>query len=381
MFKCISDMNARRPDRTGESRVSSRRFVSPRQYAQVLSLAIGRAAKRIGKGGILLALAGLLLTPPVVGAHELNQMPPDSKRLTTFNARVISLGLYPGGCSIEEYERRLDVKFNHVLMFQNINRLDYSKVRQQLDKGYAVVLTITFRETYANLKDVRDGAYDSKLADLIGDIKDDGREISVRPLHEFNGDWDSWDVFYPGNNPEDFIPAWKHVVKIFRERQAPVKMQLNYNRLNGFDKRKRVNDTTPFVELYPGDDWVDMVVITSYNRAYTDPFHQYWRDFNDEFDGAYNQVLAMTDKPIGIAEMGTTSYGGDKPKWILDAFIYIKHKYTKVVQVTWFLYNRPENNVVWDWDLNTEKDVEAFRDGISILERKDEPPAVSRIGR
>jgi endoglucanase len=298
----------------------------------------------------------------------LDQIPPGSKRMTTFNPSVFSLGLYPGGCSIEEYEHKLGVKFNHILMFQNINRLNYARVTEQLDKGYTVILTITFRENYANLKDVRNGAYDGELEDLIDKIKDDGREIWIRPLHEFNGDWDSWDVFYRGNSTEDFIPAWKHVVTLFREKNAPVKFQIDYNRISA------KGDDTPFSEFYPGDEWVDMVVVSCYNRAFTDKAHNSWRTFRDQFRNAYDQVTHMTQKPIGIAELGSVSYGGDKPQWIIDAFKSIYSEFTRVREISWFLNNKRFSDTVCDWDLNTPQEIAAFKQAISILLKGEERP-------
>jgi hypothetical protein len=325
-------------------------------------------AGRMGGGGIILIAAALLISALPAVAHELDQLPPDCKRATTFNAHVVSLGLYPGGCSIEEYERRLDVRFNHILMFQNINRLNYLKVRQELDKGYSVVLTITFRESYANLRDVREGAYDDRLVDLINRIKDDGRELWVRPLHEFNGDWDSWDIYYPGNNPDDFIPAWKHIVTLFRERNAPVKFQIDYNRVNAG------RNTAPFREFYPGDDWVDMVVISCYNRAFTDRAHNHWRSFKEQFKDAYEQVINMTDRPVGVAEMGTVSNGGDKPQWIIDAFTSIYYDFPRVREVNWFLNNKKFSDTVCDWDLNTPEEEAAFKKAVQILLNGTERP-------
>jgi hypothetical protein len=339
-----------------------------RQDRGPIMWAVRSMAGRIGGGGIILFAAALLLSAPAAGAHELNRIPADSKRVTTFNAHVISLGLYPGGCSVEEYERRLDVKFNHLLMFQNINRLNYLKVKQELDKGYTVVLTITFRESYANLRDVRDGVYDDRLVDLIDQIKDDGREIWIRPLHEFNGDWDSWDVYYPGNSPDDFIPAWRHIVALFREKNAPVKFEIDYNRINAR------GNTTPFREFYPGDDWVDMVVISCYNRAFTDRAHNHWRSFKEQFEEAYEQVTRMTDKPVGVAEMGTVSNGGDKPQWIIDAFTSIYYDFPRVREVNWFLNNKTFNDTVCDWDLNTPEEIAAFRKAIQILLNGTERP-------
>ena len=109
-----------------------------------------------------------------------------------------------------------------------------------------------------------------------------------------------------------------------------------------------------------------MVVITNYNRAYTDPEHQYWHSFAEDFKPAYSQVTKITRKPIGVAEMSTTSYGGSKPQWILEAFRSLRDDFPQVKQVTWFAYNRSVNTSLWDWDLNSEADKQAFRDGVTL---------------
>jgi hypothetical protein len=110
-----------------------------------------------------------------------------------------------------------------------------------------------------------------------------------------------------------------------------------------------------------------MAVITTYNRAYTDEWHQYWRTFAEEFDNAYDQVTSLTEKPIGIAEVSSTSYGGDKPQWIIDAFNSIAYDYPRVQQVSWFLTNKLVSGVLWDWDLNTQQEKDAFVQGMQLI--------------
>ena len=46
---------------------------------------------------------------------------------------------------------------------------------------------LEFKEDFPNLTAIANGAYDQQLYDLAGKIKADGRQISLRPLHEFNG--------------------------------------------------------------------------------------------------------------------------------------------------------------------------------------------------
>ena|GEM_PF-1809456 len=264
--------------------------------------------------------------------------------------------------SFKNEEVATGVNFDHVLLFQTVQHLDFSKIKPYLDDNKQVILNIEFVDDHANLAEVAGGDYDKYLKPFANTLKKDGRTIWIRPLHEFNGDWYNWGVYYQGNNIQDFIPAYRHVVSVFRNGGVHAKFQLNYNRYNGGYPAS----TTPFQDFYPGDAWVDMVVITNYNRAYTDSGHQYWHSFADDFKPAYDQVVKLTKKPIGVAEMSTTSYGGNKPQWILDAFRALRDQFPQVQQITWFAYNRPVNASLWDWDLNSPADNQAFRDGVAL---------------
>jgi beta-mannanase len=284
-------------------------------------------------------------------------------KVNEYEAERIQIGIYPSdGESIWKYEEQLDVRLDYILQYQKVTNLNHTDIKPFLDRGYDVILAIEFTDSYANLHDIAQGKYDTYLNEFAETLKNDGRMIWLRPLHEFNADWYNWGTFYNGNNITDFKPAWQHIVQVFRNHNAPVKFQLNYNRIS-------TNASTTFSAFWPGDEWVDLVSITSFNRAYTDQSHQYWHSFAEDFDNAYQQVTALTQKPIGVAETSSTSYNGSKPQWIVDAFNSIAYNYTRIQQVSWFLENKVINSVMHDWDLNTPEEKQAFTQGMDVIRR------------
>ncbi|KAG5181832.1 glycoside hydrolase superfamily, partial [Tribonema minus] len=210
------------------------------------------------------------------------------------------------------------------------------------------------------------GEFDDALRAFAQETTVRGRGFWVRTLHEFNGDWYPWGILYEyqgdrGNSRSQLRDAFAHVITLFREEGSPVKFQLDINANNGkADKR-------PFSAFWPGTDGLDAVSITSYNRAYSTPDHQYSESFAAGFADAYQQVSELTDLPIWVAETATSSSHTDKPAWILDAWESIALDFPRVVQVTWFLSNKVNEGYLTDWDLNTEADVRAFVDGFLLM--------------
>ena len=65
----------------------------------------------------------------------------------------ITVGVYPGGKNIWEYEADLSVSFNHVLQFQSVKQLNYAKIIAFLDRGYDVILNVEFTVLSRDLLD------------------------------------------------------------------------------------------------------------------------------------------------------------------------------------------------------------------------------------
>lgn len=254
-------------------------------------------------------------------------------------------------------EQQMKTNFSHQLIYQKINKLNYNDVKRILDTGNDCIINIEFMNEStdkANLRYIQSGYYDKQLLKFLNDSKKDGRHFQIRTLHEFNGNWYPWGIYRNGNSLTDFHRSWYHVARIIKESGANVSLQLNYNQIS-------YSEMYTFEEMYPGDKYVDKIVITTYNRAGTDEEHKQWRTFKDNFDKPYTEITSFTNKPIGIAEISSTSHKGFKPAWIIIAAINIDKNYSKVDEVTWFLNNKEVNGFQWDWDMNSYYDMVAFR--------------------
>eukprot|EP00611_Tribonema_gayanum_P012475 TRINITY_DN23109_c0_g1_i1.p1 TRINITY_DN23109_c0_g1~~TRINITY_DN23109_c0_g1_i1.p1 ORF type:complete len:183 (-),score=21.34 TRINITY_DN23109_c0_g1_i1:592-1140(-) len=149
----------------------------------------------------------------------------------------------------------------------------------------------------------------------------------------------------------------QHIPGTWRAREVPVEHQ----------RQQGLDDPRPFSDFWPGTVGLESVAITSYNRAYSTPAHQYSLSFYDGFYDAYTQVAALTDLPIWVAETGTTSYGTDKPAWLRQMFTSIALDFPRVMEVTFFMLNKVNEDVYTDWDLNTWEEVDGFMEGFRTL--------------
>ncbi|CAM9708428.1 unnamed protein product, partial [Chrysoparadoxa australica] len=193
------------------------------------------------------------------------------------------------------------------------------------------------------LEKIVDGVFDETLMDYASFFS--GRPVSVRPLHEANGNW------YPWGSPDSpglFVRAWRHVWHLFRG--SGVQFMWHVNASMG---------THSLVSLFPGDPYVDGILVSCYNRAGTSPWH-HWQSFADLFEDTYLEIKAFTSLPLGVGETGSTSHGGNKAEWIRDAFRSFQE--FGLSQVTWFLENKTGGR---DWDLNSEEERQAFMEGLS----------------
>jgi hypothetical protein len=280
-----------------------------------------------------------------------------SSRQLTYAGRSLrddlKIGVIENNKSIDDRQKEINAKYDIVVKYQKIDSISYQwTVKPNLDQGKEVVLVVEFMDNqYANLDSIIAGAYDQYLNSFIGDILNDGnRQFWVRIMHEMNGDWYSWGTYREGNSPEKFQNAFRHVVGIFKARGANVKFQLSYN----CDNPR--NDPKPFIDWFPGEESVDMILCSAYNRSGVDQWHTTFDSFETVFDHGYEQMAGLPGfKALGVAEMSSTSWGGDKVGWIQDAFRSLNEKYTRVQQANWFFVNKEG-----DWDLNTPDEERVF---------------------
>ncbi|HEU5063720.1 MAG TPA: glycosyl hydrolase [Solirubrobacterales bacterium] len=135
-----------------------------------------------------------------------------------------------------------------------------------------------------------------------------GKPLMVRFAHEMNGDWFPWGRGVNGNTARDFRKAWKHVVDLFRFHGAD-------NVIWVWSPNEDSGGSFQFAPLYPGDEWVDWVALDGFNFGGDEG----WPSFTTVFGSTYDRLVALTDRPVMIAETGSSEDGGDKAAWITSA--------------------------------------------------------------
>ena len=141
-----------------------------------------------------------------------------------------------------------------------------------------------------------------------------GKPFFLRFDHEMNGAWYPWSETANGNSTGEYALAWRHVHDIFTSVGAT-------NVTWVWSPNVTSKRSQPLDGLYPGDAYVDWVGMDGYNWGPNPVRHAApWISFARLFGPTYDTLgtLAPT-KPVMIAEIGTSEYGGSKARWIADA--------------------------------------------------------------
>lgn len=218
------------------------------------------------------------------------------------------------------------------------------------------------------------GAFDAYLHAYAKAIVKTGLPLAIRLDHEMNGIWYPWSettgtgASINGNRPGDFVKMWRHVHDIFAAEGANdlVIWVWAPNIINNLPSR---NQSQAFLEsLYPGDDYVDWVGLSGYLRTPFKSDQQFTFDYT--FGRSLEQLRAIADKPIVLAELGATESGGHKAAWITDVFdAFTRKENDDIVGFAWFNLAvttvSAGDRVTNDWRIDSRADtLEAFRAGL-----------------
>lgn len=191
-----------------------------------------------------------------------------------------------------------------------------------------------------SLQNIINGNFDSYITSWALASKAWGHPFFLRFAHEMNGYWNPWSAQVNGNQPGQFVLAWRHVHDIFTHLGVT---NVTWVWAPNID----YSTSTPLSELYPGDAYVDWVGMDGYNWG---PLQGHtWQSFSSLFSQTYNDILNITSRPIMIAETASTEVGGDKASWITDAFVtQLPNNFPNIYAVVWF--NEPKET---DWQIES----------------------------
>ena len=209
----------------------------------------------------------------------------------------------------------------------------------------------TDQPVYA-LQQIAAGAFDDHILTWARGVRDHGGPVVIRFAHEMNGDWYPWAEAVNGNQPGDYVAAWRHVRRIFDDVGAR-------NALWVWSPNITYYRSGPLEPLYPGDEWVDWVGIVGYYGHGRAPGNV-WRDFEEIYGATVDEIRGFTAKPILLTEVAATEVGGFKEQWITHFFDELARR-PDIIGFVW--YERVKES---DWRIvSSEAARSAFAAGVA----------------
>ncbi len=191
------------------------------------------------------------------------------------------------------------------------------------DIGEDKIYHISISPNMFTAAQVAEGKFDKQYTQFFQDVKKNNLRVIFRTMHEMNGGR------YPrSSNPKDFQKAWIHVWKLSRAEGLDQNNILFDMSVNAWDlpaKWGKGAQTAVFIQCqqnvkaklkcptfedyYPGDDYVDLMGVTFYNRGKWNSNRR--RGTPDQIVNAAGRKtldrLKKFDKPIFVDEVGTTA--------------------------------------------------------------------------
>jgi hypothetical protein len=190
----------------------------------------------------------------------------------------------------------------------------------------------TKEEPNFQLSDVIAGTYDSYIREFAEAAKAWDHPFFMRFDWEMNGSWFPWSEGVNGNQPGEFVAAWRHVHDIFAAVGAD---NVTWVWCPNVDPDNLFLD---LASQYPGDAYVDWTGLDGYNWGLNPAKPDRWRNFNELYSATYQRIVdtIAPDKPMLIGEMGSTEQGGSKAQWIEEALTAIPTYYSQIRGMLWF---------------------------------------------
>jgi len=211
------------------------------------------------------------------------------------------------------------------------------------------------------LSDIIAGRHDAYITAWATAAKNWGHPFFLRFNWEMNGNWFSWSEGVNGNQPGEYVAAWRHVHDIFTSVGARNTTWVWCPNLSYPGSRS-------LASLYPGDSYVDWTCLDGYN--WNDP----WKSFADLFRPSYQEITSTIapSKPMLVGETAATETGGSKAAWISGMFSSLATEFPKIRGLQWFeKYDANPGGPVMDWPIESSPSATAaFAAGIQASRYK-----------
>jgi endoglucanase len=284
------------------------------------------------------------------------ETPKDSTINTNFTGCAI--GAYVNGMSnLSSFQSLIGKNLAVVLWYVHWqDPFPTSEADSVYDNGSVPLITWEPRITHelGTLEAIASGSYESYVTEFLQAARDWGGPVLLRFAHEMNGDWYPWDGYHNGASAaaaEKYKEAWIHIYNV-KEQVGADNVYLVWCPNHDNLPNAAWNTASAY---YPGDQYVDWIGMDGYNWGDGD-----WDTFYAVFNSIYQELTALTSKPLMIGEFSSAEEGGSKADWITDAFSKIESNYPRVKIFCWFNINKER-----DWRVNSSSSSEvAFKQAL-----------------
>jgi cellulose synthase (UDP-forming) len=171
------------------------------------------------------------------------------------------------------------------------------------------------------------GRHDALIRSWARELRAYGKPVMLRLAQEMNGDWYPWGDGINGNQPGQYVQAWRHVHDIFAAMGADNVLWV-WSPVARFGVGLNTSE-------YPGDAYVNIVGLSGFNGGSALPWTG-WRSFASIFDASLLTLHRLApSKPVQISEVSTAAAGGSNAAWIADMFHDLEHQ-PNIRSVVWF---------------------------------------------
>jgi len=273
--------------------------------------------------------------------------------------------------ALKKIEEKLDFTFPILLYYTGIleNKERHPNLAIALEnakiEGRVLELTLqTVEQTPGKgnmVYDVLDGKYDSYLENYAKEVANSGEPVLFRLGNEMNGDWCVYSSHHTSKDTDIFKAFYYYIDQIFEEAGADNVIWVWNPNGKSFPDFKW-NDELCY---YPGDEYVDVIGMTSYNTG-TYYESETWMEFDQMYDSLYKKYIDLYEKPLMITEFSSSSVGGSKEAWVANMFRNV-YKYDRIKVAVWWdgCDWDAEGNVARSYFIDeTEELVRLFRDNL-----------------
>lgn len=178
--------------------------------------------------------------------------------------------------------------------------------------------------------DILDGKYDTYLKNYAKAVADSEAPVLFRLGNEMNGDWCVYSSHHTSKDTDVFKAFYRYIHQIFEAEGADNVIWVWNPNGKSFPDFKW-NDELCY---YPGDEFVDVVGMTSYNTG-TYYEGEKWLGFDEMYAPIYDRYTARFEQPLMITEFSSSSVGGSKEDWVSDMFNSIDG-YERIKVAVWW---------------------------------------------